>query len=332
MALSVGLGRRQRRSVTTTRPSGSIARDIVIGVGSSTASDHVLRRAMAEGASTHRTVRAIHTWSTPAWGAGPTADGWTRMPSAQEQDRWAKDVADQALAQGRRTHAGAGVGEVTATAEGSEGFAGDVLVRAAAESGLLVVGGRSHGGLGSALLGSSTGYALHHAGCPVMVVPTTAADGPFRRVVVGFDDSPCSRSALRWALNAARRHRCPLVVVHALRLTRLAGQMPVAELYPAYAEELHVWLDGEVAEIRSSPGDVAVSTQVRDGSAAEVLLAETGTDDLLVLGSRGRGGFRSLLLGSVATQCAQHSRGALVVVRAGTERLDDKQLTAAATA
>jgi len=330
MALSVGRGRRQRRSVTTTRPSGSIARNIVIGVGSSTGSDHVLRRAMAEGASAHRVVRAIHTWSTPAWGAGPSADGWTRTPSAQEQDRWAKDVADQALAQGRRAHAGAG--EVIATAEGSEGFAGDVLVRAAAESGLLVVGGRSHGDLGSALLGSSTGYALHHAGCPVMVVPTTAADGPFGRVVVGFDDSPCSRSALRWALDAARRHHCPLVVVHALRLTRLAGQMPAADLYPAYAEELQEWLDGEVAEIRSSPDDVAVSTQVRDGSAAEVLLAEAGTDDLLVLGSRGRGGFRSLLLGSVATQCAQHSRGALVVVRAGTERLDDQQLIAATTA
>lgn len=305
-------------------------RDIVIGVDASTTSTHVLLRALSEGASTHRPVRVVHAWSVPAWAGGPSAAGYASTPSLEEHGRWAKEVADEAVAQVRRTTPA--VGDVTSSTEGPEGWAGDALVRASVDGGLLVVGGRSHSGLGGALLGSSTTYALHHAACPVMVVPTTAADGPFRRVVVGFDDSPCSRSALHWALDAARRNACPLVVVHAVRLTPLAPQMPTFELYPDYLDELRVWLDTEVAWVKAAADDVVVRTEVQDGSASQVLLAEAGPEDLLVLGSRGRGGFRSLLLGSVATQCAQHARGVVVVVRAGTERLGDQRELASAAA
>ncbi len=303
-------------------------RDIVIGVDQSAASGHVLDRAMAEASSTHRPVRVLHAWSAPVWVGGPSAIGYASMPSSKDNSGWAKELADTMLARARDATPSAVA--VDSSTEGPEGHAGDTLVRASMEAGLLVIGGPSHGGLAGALLGSTTSYALHHSTCPVMVVPTTACDTAFRRVIVGFDDSPCSRSALRWALDAAHRHNCPLVVVHALHLTQLGSQLPTALLYPDYEEGLKVWLDSEVASAKTGLDDSRLSTEVREGSASEVLMTEAGSGDLLVVGSRGHGGFASLMLGSVATQCAQHSRGVVVIVRAGNERLEDQQgLTAA---
>lgn len=296
-------------------------REIVTGVDQAEQSEHVLAHALSEAETTARPVRVVHAWADPVWVAGPAGMGFESLPPMQDSARWAQEAAeallDKALLQRTSTR------PVTISAHAVRGDPGDVLVQAGADAGLVVVGGRTHGGVLSTLLGSATGYVLHHSAGPVMVVPDTCAPGPYRRVVVGFDDEACSRAALRWALDAARRHRCPVLVVHALRLT--PSPVPVAAdlSRPDDESELGAWLDSEVAKAKHGLDDVTTSCAVRDGSAAAVLLAAAGPADLLVLGSRGRGGFASLVLGSVATQCAQHAEGVVVVVRAGAERLDD---------
>jgi nucleotide-binding universal stress UspA family protein len=80
-------------------------------------------------------------------------------------------------------------------------------------------------------------------------------------------------------------------------------------------------LPHDVSAVLPTPGAVAITSEVIEGPATRVLLETAGPDDLLVVGSRGRGGFADLVLGSVATQCAMHSRGPVVVVRAQQERL-----------
>ena len=305
----------------------SQTRDIVTGVDRSEHAPAVLARALAEGETAHRTVRLVQAWANPVWVGDTSGLGIVSVPPLYDGTAGARDVTDALLAVALPGHP-----DVSVRAETPQGDAGDVLVRAAQEAGLVVVGGRSHGALASLLLGSTTGYVLHHAACPVMVVPDTATAAPFRRVVVGFDDSACSRSALRWALDAAHRYGCPLVVVHALRLTNLPAQMSAGLLYPDLEDGLRVWLDSEVARAKVGVDDVALTTEVHEGSATQVLLGRTGPEDLLVLGSRGHGGFTGLLLGSVAMQCAQHGRGTVVVVRAGAERLEGSGSSAMAGA
>ncbi|MCU1693416.1 MAG: universal stress protein UspA-like protein [Frankiales bacterium] len=294
-------------------------RTVVSGVDSEQQSRQVLRKALAEAQSAGRPLEALHAWSTPTWASG--AVGLDDTEGVQTGRQEAQQLAAHLLADALHTR----VGElpVRASARGAFGDAGDLLVRASSEAGLVVVGSRSHGPLLSAVLGSATAHVLHYAPCPVMVVPRSVAPGPYRRVVVGYDDQEHAGSALRWALDAARRHHCPLVVLHALRLTpspvRLSAQVTDAHR----EDEVHTWLAAQVTRASRRFTDVPVSLSVRDGSPLDVLLGEAGADDLLVLGSRARSGLAEVLLGAVAVQCAKQATGTVVVVRAGQERLDD---------
>ena len=304
---------------------------IVTGVELSNGGAHALDRALLEAHSTGRPVRALHVWSPLVWLSdlsGMSVEAYALSLSLPADSlHGAQERAEEALEAALKRHraamaSGAGApGPVSARADVLEGAPGRVLVEASQQAGLLVVGGRSHGVLTSALIGSTSSYAMHHAACPVMIVPISAITGAVRRIVVGFDDSACSRSALRWAFDAAERHGCPLSVVHALRITLAPAALPIALISPAYHAEMQTWLDLQVARVAGDFAGVACTATVRNGSPAGVLLEEAGEQDLLVVGSRGHGGFVGLLLGSVAGQCSQHARGAVVVVRAGAERL-----------
>lgn len=271
----------------------------------------VLERALLEAETSGRHVRALHA-SPP----GRPPSGFPASPGfpAPEQAQFAaQELLEKALFQ-RTTNT-----PVWATAMAREGDAGQVLVEAADDAGLVVVGRRLHGTLLGGLLGSTTGYVLHHATCPVMVVPPSTGPGPFGRVVVGVDGTPSSLSALRWALAAAERYACPLLAVHAVHLTPSPVRIPAELIFSDYADATRSWLEALVAE---EAGDrQGCSTQVLEGVASAALLAAAGPDELLVVGSRGRSGFAGLVLGSVATQCTQHSRGTVVVVHADEQRL-----------
>ncbi len=294
-------------------------REIVVGVDHSAAAERALERALLEAATTSRPVRVINAWTTPVWQGGTAGMGYGGFPVPLDSEKWSRELAEEMLAKASPDDA------VTAVAQAREGDPARVLVHASEDAGLVVVGGQGHGYLASALFGSTTSYVLHHSRCPVMVVPNGLSPaGPFQRVVVGLDGTTSSRAALRWALDAARRYACPLVAVHAWRTTVAPMVLPVTDP-PTYDFEASVrsWLEAEVkGQDAHGSQDTVVHTVVRHGGAAAILMAEAGPDDLLVAGSRGRGGFAGLLLGSVATQCAQHAHGAVVVVRTDEERLD----------
>lgn len=174
------------------------------------------------------------------------------------------------------------------------------LVQAADDAALLVVGGPRPRGL----LGPVAQDLLHHVTCPVMVVPEgERRPARLRRVVVGVDGSEASRSALRWGLAAASRHGCPLVALHAW-------------LLPPEPE----WVHAEVERVLPDTRGVHVRVELVNAGASAALVEAVG-EDLVVVGSRGHGGFSALLVGSVASQVAQHAAGLVVVVRAGEERL-----------
>lgn len=297
-------------------------RRIVTGIDHAHRSERVLERTFNEAETTDRPVLVVHGWSPPVWAGGPFGMGYASLPTSAESARWAQDTADELLAKALRQRTSTIPLRTSTLAP--QGEAGRLLVEAGQDAGLVVVGGPNHGAAVGTMLGSTAGYVVHHAQGPVMVVPQSAAPGPFHRVVVGYDNAAGSAAALAWGLDAARRHGCPLVVLHAFQLTSDAPALPPGTLMGDYdyATATRTWLDGELTSTRAAAGVVEMRSEVVTGSATGALLDNTGPDDLLVVGSRGRGGFTGLLLGSVSTQCATHARGALVVVRPGEHRLD----------
>jgi nucleotide-binding universal stress UspA family protein len=292
-------------------------KDIIVGVDSSSASERALDRALLEAERRRLPLRVVHAWTTPAWFSSGGLGYVPAVPSPEISGQVAQDLVDEVLAKGlsRRTSQV----PVEVTAEVHEGDPARLLTGLSEHASLMVLGGNGHGQLASALLGSVTTFVLHHAGCPVMVVPSGAHVGPPARIVVGLDGSTSSRAALRWALAAAEPLHPPVVAVHAWQIHASAVPITYAKL-PADAThqtEARSWLDAELSQAVQGADCSHVLRQAPYGLAAATLLEEARDEDLLVLGSRGRGGFSSLLLGSVATQCAAHARGTVVVVREG---------------
>ena len=291
-------------------------KDIIVGVDTSTSSEHALDRALLEAERTGCNVRIVHAWTTPVWvGTAGMAGFAMPMPALKESRDFAQTIVEELLAKAMSRRGSDSVIEVTTQIE--EGDPARVLSRLSTDASLLVIGGSGHGQLASALLGSATTYVLHHAACPVMVVAQSTQVQPFTRVVVGVDGSPSSRNALQWGLQAARSLNIPLVAVHAWLIHSAPGLMPYASppVGATYEQDAQGWLDTQLSQ--AMPAD-SVSTVVRRvpyGHSAGALLDEAGPDDLLVVGSRGHGGFSSLLLGSVAIQTATHARGSVVVIR-----------------
>lgn len=141
-------------------------------------------------------------------------------------------------------------------------------------------------------------------------------DGP-GRVVVGVDDSEAARNALRFAVDIARPHGWRLVVVHAWHMNYPV--VPYAMEPPDYSDPLReqakATLHKVTREVLGGAPGIDVEEVVSEGPAASVLLDASLGAELLVVGSRGRGGFASLALGSVSTACVHHAPCPVLVVR-----------------
>lgn len=296
-------------------------REVVVGVDGSPAAALALDRALEVAERTGRPLRAVHAWTLPVWSGGVPGVTYEVLAPPADCRRLAGEVADELVLKGLARRESDS--PVTVTTDAPEGTAGATLVAAAEDAALLVVGGRPHRRLAGVLLGSTAQHVLHHATCPVMVVPETATRTG-GAVLVGVDGSPNSRSALRWAAAAARRDGCPLVAVRVWLTTELPAEvaLPSPPAGDAYERAVLAWLRSEVEQVLGEDAPADVQYEQAYGAPSRALLDRTGPHDLLVLGARGHGGFLGLLLGSVATQCSQHARGTVVVVRAGEERLE----------
>jgi len=131
-----------------------------------------------------------------------------------------------------------------------------------------------------------------------------------QRIVVGVDGSTTSLEALDWAVDEARLRDAPLEVVHVRFLAERAGKY----FADAEAAERSV-LDQASERVRSIAPDVEVVTVLADPPTAKFLIDDSRDAQLLVVGSRGLGGFQELTLGSVSQQCVHHAHCPVVVIR-----------------
>jgi nucleotide-binding universal stress UspA family protein len=140
-------------------------------------------------------------------------------------------------------------------------------------------------------------------------------------IIVGVDRSAGAEEALRFAFEEAQLRGATLRAVHAWQFgyigaTGLEGALPaVGGELEDFRQGAAAALDETLREVGAETDGVAIERRVDQGAAAAVLVEESRGADLLVVGSRGHGGFAQLLLGSVSQQCAQHAFCPVVIVR-----------------
>ncbi len=138
-------------------------------------------------------------------------------------------------------------------------------------------------------------------------------------IVVGIDGSAGSQAALRFAAAEARLRKAKLRLVAAWSLTYVAapiGMMaPIDDaLLPELQRNARAVIDHAVAEVLGDATDIEIEKTIAEGSPAQVLVDAAQGADLLIVGTRGHGGFAGLLLGSVSQQIAHHAPCPIVIV------------------
>lgn len=282
--------------------------EILVGYDGSTDASVALDWALDEAGRSGRPVRLAYVfeWLTVAGWIGPgVAPGVWPDETARRQ---VEDLVRKAAADAAADRPG-----LTVRGEVFDGPPALVLQERSAEAQMLVLGSRGHGGFAGLLAGSTAVSVAAHAHCPVIVVRDgqAATSGP---VVVGVDGSPSSVQALGFAFERAAQRDVPL---RALRVWEPPGERwvpPGFDPEEASATE-RAAAEADLAPWRKSFPDVPVEVVANPGNPAALLVEESRAAQLVVVGSRGRGGLRGMLLGSVSQQLIHHSHCPVAVVR-----------------
>ncbi len=190
------------------------------------------------------------------------------------------------------------------------------LIDQSQSASLLVLGAQGHGVLGGMLLGSVSQHLARHAHCPVAVVRGQHAPAS-SRVVVGVDGSDESLAALAFGCEYADQVGAEVVAVHGRGMSVMNGPWDI-DVAPAVAEEMDSaqrLLAEAVAGLREEHPDVHIDLQPMPVPAVRALADASLTASLVVVGTRGHGGFVGLLLGSVSAGVLQHAQCPVAVVR-----------------
>lgn len=278
---------------------------IVVGYDGSPSAQQAVKWAAAEGLRTGRPLLLAHAF---VWPAVPMALAGPGIYPQGMARRDAERMVQEAAAEAAKAHP-----KVTITGTLLDGPPAVVLVERSREASLVVLGNRGHGGFAQLLLGS-TGVAVSaHAHCPVVIVRGDERPAP-AHVLVGVDGSPSSLLALRYAFAQAADRAVPLRVVRVWNMSE--PMWSVSENVPRdlVAAEQKA-LDELLANWRAEYPDVEVVAEVVVDAPGRALVRASREAELAVVGSRGRGGFTGLLLGSVSQQLLHHSHCPVAVIR-----------------
>jgi nucleotide-binding universal stress UspA family protein len=222
-----------------------------------------------------------------------------------ETDRGIRGALEEAVAMARQTDPPVPA-ELTIVHNG----AAPTLVERSADAGLIVLGSRGHSAV-TGLLGSVSVAVSAHARCPVVVVRGTP--GPAAPVVVGVDDSASAQTALRFAVEEAVARHVPLRVIRAWTpVTGLWAETPIVTRAVTTAERQS--FDEVVAGWRAKHPELDIRAEAVVRHPADALTEASATAQLLVVGSRGRGAVRGMLLGSVSQHLLRHAGCPVAVV------------------
>ena len=269
---------------------------VIVGYDGSEGSALALQWAATTAVQRGRTLEVVTTWSMPPADLGMGASALVQQDLVDELRKEAQAANDEGLTVAAQLGANA-VGEVIA------GRPASVLVHLSEDAEMVVVGSHGSGGLTGFLLGSVSRQIATHASCPTVVMRPVAADAA--DMVVGVDGSAHSLKALRWAFEQASFTGLSLHVLHSWEIPPTWSMVEV----PSYEPEILIRDYGNaelrdtseaMAGFRDDFPDVKVRQEVMKGSPVKALVKASEHAEMVVVGSRGLGGFRGLLLGSVS--------------------------------
>ncbi|MBW9209174.1 universal stress protein [Mumia sp. zg.B53] len=271
---------------------------VLVGIDGSDDSIRALRWGMRYARAVGAPVRAV----------GVLTDDLAASEAADE-------VEESLLAEARALLDGDGVPSYEV--ETRTGKPAEQLVRCAEESSVVVMGSRGHSTLSDLVVGSVSQHVARQSPRPVIVV-REQAQAQATRVVVGTDGSDGSRPALEWAFAYAEAAGVELAVVYGFQTSAsspaiLSGFIPTTvgdEI--AVAEDM---LKDVVAPYAARFPGVAVTREAITVPASVALAEASETAALVVVGSRGRGAFEGMLLGSVSQGLLHRARCSVAVVR-----------------
>jgi nucleotide-binding universal stress UspA family protein len=300
--------------VTTPNPSSTARRRSVVGVDGTPCSDLALDWAVADATRRGISLHVVHTYVADY----PTMTV-ASPPMVSDLRAVGQTVLHTAMQRARDAEPG-----LSLTGSVRAGSAARHLVEESTGADLVVVGTQGRRGLARLLLGSTAAQVAAHAHCPVAVVRAAArtSSGP-ARVVVGIDVDGVSHDAVEQAFAQADARGADLTAVHAWSVPT-SGVALVAPLDGPTTAELAVLagqvLDDALAGWSDKHPQVAVTRVVTRSDAVDALVEQSADADLLVVGSRGRGGFTGLLLGSVSQHLLQTAHCPVLVVRPGSQQ------------
>ncbi|MFL1376656.1 universal stress protein [Nocardiopsis protaetiae] len=291
---------------------------VVVGIDGSDNGRAALEWAAAEADRRGVPLRIVHALGMPlivsAYG-GPE-----RFAPTEEIQGQATEVLQDAVAHVAKVQTGVRTETVTALEE-----APLALLRQSRPHDLLVVGTRGMGTVKSMFVGSVSVRVAAQASCPVVVVPShegRPATTGLKRIVVGVDGSRNARRALGLAVGLAAETDGELVVVHSWEVPypydpvamTAAGYQPQEDLFEKQSEELVAELLAEAIDEQRDDVNIEVTVvRTQNGPVNAILEAAEGAD-AVVVGSRGRGSVRGLLLGSVSQGVLHRSKIPVVVL------------------
>ncbi|HZE29916.1 MAG TPA: universal stress protein [Actinoallomurus sp.] len=222
-----------------------------------------------------------------------------------------EELLDQAVARARER-----APDVLVEAESVPGPASQVLLEKAKDAAMVVLGSRGAGTVAGLLLGSTALQVVTHSPVPAVVV-RDLEPAVRREVAVGVDGSEAVGSAIGFAFEEASLRNARLRVVHVWTHPASAGpgtMQPLVYDPQIVGEEEHRALEESLAVWREKYPDVEVVPEVVQGHPARILGGVSARADLLVVGTRGRGGFSGLLLGSVSHALLHYAHCPVAVV------------------
>lgn len=297
---------------------------VVVGVDGSAQARAALRAALSAAADRSTGLVVVSSYSSELYWLGGAGG---EVPVVDDVRGSTRKLAEDLLAAVRAEVPEADGVPVTVEATPDPPAAG--LVNRSAGAQLVVVGNRGRGAVLSAVLGSVALHTVTHAHCPVLVVHTREAEPAVPpRVVVGVDGSEAARAALAAAVEEAGRRRAELHVVAAY--VPADYWVDLSSVALPSGDEVRDELRGQVEEavaavLAARPAGTTappVTVEVVRGAASDTLVARARDAALLVVGGRGRGAVRGLLVGSVALHCAMHAPCPVLVVHPAGRRTD----------
>lgn len=282
---------------------------IVVGVDGSPDSLRAVRWAADEAALRKRPLRVVH--AVAAWLQERDVD--MRLTSVRE---WllvgGQEVVNAAVEVARERAPG-----IDAEGEVVPGGAARTLVERARDAAMVVVGSHGTGTLTGLLLGSTALQVVTHAASPTVVVRNVEPVAR-REVAVGVDGLPVGEPAVAFAFEEAALREARLRAVHVWSdpaTTGPGGTTPLVYDPGTVTAEHTRWLNEALAPWREKYPEVDVVVEVvESGRPARILSGVSARSDLLVVGTRGRGGFTGLLLGSVSHALLYHAHCPLAVI------------------